>query len=114
MSISATLKNGSTVIRNVVLNEQNGWTATITGLPTRLNGEAAVYTWTEQAVLGYVQESMTTTGTVTVITNKPWTRPDTPTEGRTPKLPGETIVFEEYDTPLGIEVMINHVGDCFD
>ena len=109
-----TLKNGGTVIQNVVLNEQNGWTATITGLPTKLNGEPAAYTWTEQAVLGYVQESITTNGTVTVITNKLWTRPDTPTQGRTPKFPGETIDIEEYDTPLGIEAVINHVGDCFD
>lgn len=114
LSIVMTLKNGSTVIRNVVLNEQNGWTATITGLPTKLNGAPAAYTWTEQAVLGYVQESITTSGTVTVITNKLWTRPDTPTQGRTPKFPGETVDIEEYDTPLGIEVVINHVGDCFD
>ncbi|SMC81867.1 Cna B-type domain-containing protein, partial [Aristaeella lactis] len=114
LSIVMTLKNGSTVIQNVVLNEQNGWTATITGLPAKLNGEPAAYTWTEQAVLGYVQESITTNGTVTVITNKLWTRPDTPTQGRTPKFPGETVDIEEYDTPLGIEVVINHVGDCFD
>ena len=114
LSIVMTLKNGGTVIRNVVLNEQNGWTATITGLPAKLNGEPAAYTWTEQAVLGYVQESTTTNGTVTVITNKLWTRPDTPTQGRTPKFPGETVDIEEYDTPLGIEVVINHVGDCFD
>ena len=50
-----------------------------------------------------------------VFTNALWTRPDTPTAGRTPKTTGETwYVFEEYDTPLGVEVTINHVGDCFD
>ena len=23
-------------------------------------------------------------------------------------------VVKDYETPLGVEVMINHVGDCFD
>ena len=32
-----------------------------------------------------------------------------------PKVPGKvTFIIDEYDTPLGVEVMINHVGDCFD
>jgi len=24
------------------------------------------------------------------------------------------ITMENYGTPLGVEIMINHVGDCFD
>ena len=29
--------------------------------------------------------------------------------------PGKpTQVLEDYETPLGVEVIINHVGDCFD
>ena len=62
----------------------------------------------------YELESMETEGTVTVFTNKPWHRPDKPTQGKTPRLPGEEIYIEEYETPLGVEVIINHVGDCFD
>ncbi len=32
-----------------------------------------------------------------------------------PKLPGEPMIeIEDYGTPLGINVIINHVGDCFD
>ena len=32
-----------------------------------------------------------------------------------PKVPGKVaFIIDEYDTPLGVEIMINHVGDCFD
>ena len=110
VSVHMTLSNGMSVI----LSEENGWMATITGLPTRVNGQPAEYTWTEQEVVGYELESMETEGTVTVFTNKPWQRPDKPTQGKTPRLPGEEIYIEEYETPLGVEVIINHVGDCFD
>ena len=44
-------------------------------------------------------------------------RPALEPETETPKVPGKPVAlfnFEEYDTPLGVEVMINHVGDCFD
>ena len=110
VSVHMTLSNGMSVI----LSEENGWMATITGLPTIVNGQPAEYTWTEQEVVGYELESMETEGTVTVFTNKPWHRPDKPTQGKTPRLPGEEIYIEEYETPLGVEVIINHVGDCFD
>ena len=109
-SVHMTLSNGM----SVVLNEQNGWMASITGLPTMVNGQPAVYTWTEQEVIGYELESVVTEGSVTTFTNKPWNRPDKPTEGKTPRLPGEDIIIEEYETPLGVDVIINHVGDCFD
>ena len=109
-SVHMTLSNGMSVI----LNEENGWMASITGLPTMVNGKPAEYTWTEQEVIGYELESMETEGTVTTFTNKPWSRPDKPTEGKTPRLPGEEIIIEEYETPLGVDVIINHVGDCFD
>ena len=100
---------------SVILDEKNGWMATITELPTRLNGKPATYTWTEQKVIGYEIESVVTEGPVTTFTNGLWQRPDEPSEGKKPKTPGTTIVtFEEYDTPLGLEAIINHVGDCFD
>ena len=48
-------------------------------------------------------------------TNSIWTRPENPTQGKKPKTPGQaTYIFEDYDTPLGVEIVINHVGDCFD
>ena len=110
-SVRMTLNNGISVI----LNERNGWQATVGGLPARVNGQPAVYTWTEQEIIGYELESKVTDGNTTVFTNRPWTRPDEPSKGKKPRLPGETLyVFEEYDTPLGVEIVINHVGDCFD
>ena len=47
--------------------------------------------------------------------NGEWNRPALADEVEKPKVPGNTwYVFDEYETPLGVEVMINHVGDCFD
>ena len=110
-SIWMKLSNGMAVM----LNEANGWTATIAGLPTKVNGKPAEYTWTEQTIIGYELESKIEEGNVTIFTNKLWTRPDAPSQGGRPKTAGDTwYVFEEYDTPLGVEVIINHVGDCFD
>jgi fimbrial isopeptide formation D2 family protein len=110
-SIWMKLNNGMTVI----LNEGNGWTATIAGLPAKVNGKPAEYTWTEQNIIGYELESMVTEDNITIFTNRLWTRPDAPSQGRMPKTAGDTVYsFEEYDTPLGVEIVINHVGDCFD
>ena len=110
-SVAMKLNNGTVVM----LNEENGWTATVTNLPTRIHGQPAVYYWTEQEVVGYVLESTVAEGNVAIFTNKPWERPDQPKEGGKPRTTGDTwFVFEEYDTPLGVEVVINHVGDCFD
>ena len=49
----------------------------------------------------------------TVFTNGIPTR-ETDKPGKTPKGPGDTTRIEDYKTPLGVEIMINHVGDCFD
>jgi hypothetical protein len=111
-SIVMTLSNGM----NVILNAANNWSATIENLPTRINGQPAVYTWTEQPVIGYTLTGEETVGNLTTFTNTLWVRPEQPTPGRkvppTPGTPVETI--EEYETPLGVEIVINHVGDCFD
>ena len=113
-SVRAILYCNGKPVRGVLLSEENNWTAAVTDLPTRVNGQPAEYTWSETDALGYVQESVTRQGTQTVITNKPWERPRT--GGAKPKrAPGDIFfIFEEYDTPLGVEIMINHVGDCFD
>lgn len=111
-SVTMTLRNGASVVTTVRLSDENGWYAEVTDLPSRVNGAPAVYTWTEQEVIGYVS-TMSTDGTSVVFTNTPWERPPEPR--RTPRVPGRPVfVFEEYETPLGIAVEINHVGDCFD
>ena len=98
-----------------MLDESNGWTATVNNLPTRVNGQEAKYTWTEQRVLGYDNINEEIRGGHTTFTNKLWERPEAPTQGRKPKIKGTPlVVFDDYDTPLGVEVIINHVGDCFD
>ena len=108
-SIRMTLSNGM----GVTLNEANNWTAVISGLPAIVNGQPATYTWTEQAIPGYIQTSVQTLGSMTVFTNTLFERPPTPPTP--PRVPGRpVIVFEEYETPLGVAVEINHVGDCFD
>ncbi len=112
-NLTVTLSNGM----QVTLNAANGWTATITDLPAvDENGQPITYTWREQEAIGYRQTGMTREGTVTTFTNTLWERPATPpANAGNPPVPGQTwLTVEEYDTPLGVEVIINHVGDCFD
>ena len=114
-SIAMTLSDGQKVVKVVVLDATNGWTATVNDLPTVVNGQPAKYGWKEQEVIGYTLTGVKEEGNSMTFTNTVWERPEKPTEGKTPKTTGETwYFFEEYDTPLGVEVIINHVGDCFD
>ena len=99
----------------VLLSEANGWTATVNHLPTVVNGQKTVYAWKEQQVLGYTLDYVEQRGNHMTFTNSIWERPENPTQGKKPKTPGQaTYIFEDYDTPLGVEIVINHVGDCFD
>ena len=99
---------------SVELNEKNGWSSVITGLPKYVNGKEAVYTWSEQEVLGYKIKSTVVNGNLTVNTNAPYSNEGTP-KGKKPATRGPvTEHLEDYDTPLGVNVIINHVGDCFD
>ena len=105
------LSNGMTA----VLNAGNNWSATISDLPATYEGQRILYTWTEQEVIGYNLTDKVVEGDTTVFTNTLWRRPEVPPGKKPPKFPGKTIItIDEYDTPLGVEVMINHVGDCFD
>lgn len=97
-SLRVRLSNGMAV----TLNEANGWSATIDNLPAEDNGQPITYTWQEEEVLGYTQTGYNVNGTETTITNTAW-KPNIP-----------VTVITEYDTPLGIGVEINHVGDTFD
>ena len=56
-----------------------------------------------------------TEGSLTTFTNKVWVRKPTTGEKKVPKTPGNPVEeLTDYETPLGVDVMINHVGDCFD
>ena len=114
-SIYAILSDGTRTVTTVVLTEANGWSATVNGLPTVINGAQVQYSWKEQEVLGYQWEDTQTAGDVTTFTNKLYERPTPPPDQKGPKTPGTPIlIIEEYGTPLGVEIIINHVGDCFD
>ena len=109
------LSNGTEIVATVVLNDENGWTATVNNLPAMVNGQPATYTWTEQAVVGYTLQNTATEGNTSVFTNARWERPPVEEAKKPKKAPGNMFfIFEEYETPLGVEIMINHVGDCFD
>ena len=109
-SIHMKLSNGL----SVELNEKNGWCGVITELPKYVNGKEAVYTWTESEVLGYQIKSTEADGNLTVITNELYHNDGTP-KGKKPATRGPgTEQLDDYDTPLGVNVIINHVGDCFD
>jgi hypothetical protein len=58
---------------------------------------------------------MTQEGTVTTFANRYVPMANGEEDKPQPKKGGDTwTVFEEYDTALGGETIINHVGDCFD
>ncbi len=113
-SIGVTLSDGFKTVTTVVLSDANGWSATVNNLPTIVNGQPAVYTWKEQAVLSYNEPKVEQKNGVTTFTNTIWKRPEEPGPGKKPKTPGDVVTIEEYETPLGVEIVINHVGDCFD
>ncbi len=101
--------------RIYVLSADNGWAVTADNLPTRINGQEVTYSWTEQETVGYVRDSVVTDGNVTTFRNRIVRIPTPPQGSKTPRVPsGDIAYFEEYKTALGVEVMINHVGDCFD
>ena len=109
VSIVMTLSNGM----SVVLDASNNWEATIDNLPTRINGKPVTYTWKEQEVIGY-QGSVKVEGSLTIFTNT-YVEPKNPTKGGDTKKVGPGLLdIEEYLTPLGVDIIINHVGDCFD
>ena len=116
-SVAMMLYNGVSEkpVAIVMLSEENGWVTEVNHLPTIVEGKKAVYAWEEQQVIGYTLDSVEQRGNHMTFTNSAWERPDNPSQGKKPKTPGKAVyVFEDYDTPLGVEIVINHVGDCFD
>ena len=100
-SLAMSLMNGDEVVKVVILSDENGWTQTVNNLPAIVNG---------QHLAAKAED-----GNNAVFTNASWERPPVE-EAKVPKkAPGNAFyIFEDYETPLGVEVMINHVGDCFD
>ena len=112
-SIAVTLKPLNEVY---VLNEENGWSVVREDLPTRINGQPVTYSWTEQETVGYKLDNVSKTGIATIFTNRVIKVPKIPPEKKQPDIPdgGGWADFNDYDTALGIPLLINHVGDCFD
>ena len=105
LSLAVSLYCGDTVVKTVILTADNGWSATVSDLPAIIDGKEAKYTWKEQEVLGYrANYKVDESGMVTTITN-------TYNTNNTDK---HTEEIDEYDTPLGIEIVINHVGDSYE
>lgn len=117
-SIFMTLTEGegmeTKTVAVVELNEGNGWTQTVSDLPVVVNGRRAIYTWTEQRVLNYFMEDVEQTGSAVIFTNKYFVPEQT--IGGPQKHTTETqyTLIGDYETALGMDVIINHVGDCFD
>ncbi len=65
-SLTVKLSNGE----EVILNEGNNWTATVTDLPKYADGKEIEYTWTEEGLTdGYELTDTSVNGTVTTLTN---------------------------------------------
>ena len=113
-SIFMTLTRGGETVAVVELNDGNGWTQTVSDLPVTVNGQRATYTWTEQRVLNYFMEDVEQTGSAVIFTNKYFVPQQT--IGGPQKKTTETqyTLIGDYETALGMDVIINHVGDCFD
>ena len=117
-NIRVTLTANGNMVQTVTLSDENGWSATIRELPAETDGETIRYAWREAEVTNYTQANEETTGTVTVFTNRLIRVPEeTPPDEPRPRVPGRrwySVIIEDYSTPLGGEILINHVGDCFD
>ena len=113
-SITMTLNVNGRKYTHVTLNDANNWSATVKDVPVIVDGEEAKYSWSEQETIGYVRTDVAEKGDTITFTNTLWTKKDTPTKGGKAKTYGNTVPLDDYDTPLGVVVEINHVGDCFD
>lgn len=106
---------GGDKVKAVTLSAENNWTETVNNLPTIVNGAKAEYVWKEQQVLGYSLREAKEVGNTWTFTNVSNETPPTGTpKGVTKTRKTTTEEIEDYKTPLGVNVMINHVGDCFD
>ena len=69
-NLKVSLKKGDTVIKEVTLNAGNNWTATVTDLEEKENGQTIDYTWSEKDLPeGYSLTSTNKEGSITTLTN---------------------------------------------
>ena len=69
-NLKVDLKKGDTVIKEVTLNAGNNWTATVTDLEEKENGQTIDYTWSEKDLPeGYSLTSTNKEGSITTLTN---------------------------------------------
>lgn len=104
-------------IKKVELNNENEWFVILEVPKYNDEGNEIIYEWKEVEVPGYHIESTYEIDAVTTITNRIYEIPQIPKGMPKPTLPKKTVVFtdiDEYETALGINITINHVGDCFD
>ncbi len=114
-TIIMTLNINGEKYTSVKLSAENGWSETVKDVPVVVNGKEPVYSWTEQAVIGYVNTGAEEKDGTMTFTNTLWKKQENPSKGGKGKTHGDkTYPLEDYETPLGVEVIINHVGDCFD
>ncbi len=110
-NLRVTLSNGT----SYYLNEANGWTVTVTGLPAYAKGKRIEYTWSEQSVLGYTKTSEKNGKITTFINSCPVGSGPEDGEKKTVRMPDNSLVtIEELPTALGVGGIINHVGDTFE
>ena len=69
-NLKVDLKKGDTVVKEVTLNAGNNWTATVTDLEEKENGQTIDYTWSEKDLPeGYSLTSTNKEGSITTLTN---------------------------------------------
>ena len=115
VTLPVTLLANDVVVKTVYLSGTNDWTITVENLPVYENGERITYTWKEKEVLGYSLTGVSVNGTTITLTNSLY-KPATPPPGQNPgpQRGNEEKDIDGYGTPLGLGIIINHVGDCFD
>ena len=115
-SIAIYLMGNDQYILTATLSDDNEWLAIYEVPKYTEDGEEIQYAWKEKGIPGYHIESTYDINEVTTIVNRVYQI--IPPEGvKPPKLPGKPvslIELDDYMTALGLEVSINHCGDCFD
>ena len=69
-SITVNLKNGSTVVATLTLDDSNNWKGSVQNLDKYAAGKEITYEWEEVSVTGYTTTTTSETNGVTTITNK--------------------------------------------
>ena len=107
--LKVSLSDGTKTVKEVTLNAENGWSATVTDLPMYQNhGQEVVYSWTEEVVTGYKLSKNVTEGNVTTLTNK------LETVTISGQVKWEMNGYSKSLIPDGVNVLILEVGEQVD